>query len=247
MFKFFDLVIFSGTYSGVLGYARRVIEQNNHAYICVVSAHGQVAAQKNFPLKQAYKNAGLLVPDGMPLVWLSRLYRHPTERIYGPQLMQRLCELAQKKNYRVFFCGTSENNLQLLVKQLTLFYPRLEVCGFYAPGFSPLDQTELNRITKAIDQAKPQIVFCGLSTPKQEILMQKLIKQTTANVLVGAGAAFDFLSKSKPQAPAWMQASGLEWLFRLLQEPTRLFPRYFVTIPSFIYYVILGMFTKQLK
>jgi len=209
-------------------------------YVCVTGVHGVMESQRDDELRRIHNASGLTTPDGMPLVWLSRLkgHRH-VDRIYGPDLMLALCERSTTKNgFRHFFYGGAEGVPEQLVANLRQRFPRLQVVGIYSPPFRPLTPEEDERVVQIINQAAPDIIWVGLSTPKQERWMAVHLGHVEAPVLIGVGAAFDFLAGQKRQAPRWMQRSGLEWLFRLLTEPRRLWRRYLVNNPLFVLLVL---------
>jgi len=179
--------------------------------------------QRDPELRRIYNASGMTTPDGMPLVWLSRLHGyHHVDRVYGPDLMLALCERSVKRGYRHFFYGGAEGVPEHLAARLQSRFPGLIVAGTYSPPFRPLRPEEDEQIVQLINETSPDIVWVGLGSPKQERWMAEHIDRLTAPVLIGVGAAFDFHTGRKPQAPRWMQRSGLEWLFRLLTEPRRL-------------------------
>jgi N-acetylglucosaminyldiphosphoundecaprenol N-acetyl-beta-D-mannosaminyltransferase len=178
----------------------------------------------------------MVVPDGMPLVWLSRLAGHrETGRVCGPDLMVALCGRAEAAAYSHFFYGGAPGIAEKLAANLTHLFPGLKVAGCHSPPYRPLTATEDKEIIRSIDQSKADIVWVGLSTPKQEKWMAAHVGRLRAPVLLGVGAAFDFHAGMVRRAPVWMQRAGLEWLFRLLSEPRRLWRRYLVMAPKFIF------------
>lgn len=196
-------------------------------------------SQRNPAIRKIHNSAGLVTPDGMPLVWVSRLYGYPdVKRVYGPDLMVALCSSSIEKGYRHFFYGGTEGLADQLVECLVQRYPGLQVAGIYSPPFHPLSEEEDRKIVSLIKNADPDIIWVGLSTPKQEIWMSEHIDRLGNCVLFGVGAAFDFLSGNKKQAPSWMQSIGLEWFFRLSTEPKRLWKRYLINNPLFLILVI---------
>jgi N-acetylglucosaminyldiphosphoundecaprenol N-acetyl-beta-D-mannosaminyltransferase len=222
----------------------RVIEgwvtQKKPHYVCVTGMHGVMESQQDLQLRRIHNQAGLVTPDGMPLVWLCRLKgQRGVERVYGPDLMLALCARSQASAYRHFFYGASPAVLDALTTRLQRRYPGLIIAGTYAPPFGLVDRVEDELIVERIKQASPDIVWVGLSTPKQERWMAEHVDRIGAPALIGVGAAFDFHSGFKRQAPRWMQRNGLEWLFRLLSEPRRLGPRYLINIPLFAWYLAL--------
>ncbi len=209
-------------------------------YVCVTGVHGVMESQRDENLRRIHNQAGLVTPDGMPLVWLSRLkgFRH-VDRVYGPDLMLALCERSVARGYRHFFYGGAKGVPEQLSEVLQRRFPGLCIVGTYSPPFRPLTAEEDEEVVRMINGADPDIVWVGLSTPKQERWMADHVGRLTAPVLIGVGAAFDFHTGRKPQAPRWMQRSGLEWLFRLLTEPRRLWRRYLINNPLFIALILL--------
>ncbi len=204
-------------------------------YVCVTGVHGVMESQQDADLKSIHNSAGMVTPDGMPMVWLSKAAgAEAVDRVYGPDLMLAVCERSEERGYRHFFYGGGEGIADLLAKRLTERFPSLQVAGTYCPPFRPLTDSEDEELVRLLDAAKPDIVWVGLSTPKQERFMADHVGRIKAPVLIGVGAAFDFHAGLKKQAPAWMQRSGLEWLFRLATEPKRLWRRYLTNNPRFV-------------
>jgi N-acetylglucosaminyldiphosphoundecaprenol N-acetyl-beta-D-mannosaminyltransferase len=215
------------------------IAQRQQHYVCITGVHGVIESQRDEELRQIHNDAGLVTPDGMPLVWVSRLRGHGhVERVYGPDLMLALCEHSLSKGYKHFFYGGEEGVHERLANNLRRRFPDLRVVGGHSPPFRPLTSEENEQIVDSINSADPDIVWIGLSTPKQERWMAEHVGRLIAPVLIGVGAAFDFHSGLKKQAPRWMQRSGLEWLFRLATEPKRLWRRYLVNNPLFVLRVL---------
>lgn len=209
-------------------------------YVCVTGVHGIMESQRDEELRQIHNRAGLVTPDGMPLVWLSRLSgQSHVERVYGPDLMLACCRRSVLEGYRHFFYGGGKGVAQRLAERLGSRYPGLRVAGTHTPPFRPLSAAEDQAIVRQINESAPDIVWVGLSTPKQELWMNAHVGRLNAPVLIGVGAAFDFHAGLKKQAPGWMQRTGLEWLFRLGTEPRRLWRRYLRNNPAFIWGVLL--------
>jgi len=215
-------------------------------YICVSGVHGLMESQRDRELRDIHNAAGLVTPDGMPLVWLSRLlgFRH-VDRVYGPDLMLATCAHSVEQTHRHFFYGGAPGVAEQLIQQLKARFPTLQVVGSYSPPFRSLTAEEDQAVVEQINAAQPDIVWVGISTPKQERWMAAHIGKVTAPVLIGVGAAFDFHAGLKKQAPYWMQRSGLEWCFRLLTEPRRLWRRYLVNNPSFVWLVLLQLLGRS--
>jgi N-acetylglucosaminyldiphosphoundecaprenol N-acetyl-beta-D-mannosaminyltransferase len=188
----------------------------------------------------------LVTPDGMPLVWLSRLMGfRDVERVYGPDLMLAVCERSTARGYRHFFYGGAPGVAEKLVVRLQSRFPGLQVAGIDSPPFRHLTLQEDRAVVEHINTARPDIVWVGIGTPKQERWMAMHVGQLSAPVLIGVGAAFDFHAGLKKQAPRWMQRSGLEWSFRLMTEPRRLGRRYLINIPWFLWSVLLQALSRQ--
>ena len=211
------------------------VEQREKHYVCVTGVHGVMESQRDEALQQIHNAAGLVTPDGMPLVWASRWHGFSqVDRVYGPDLMLAVCQMSVEKRYRHFLYGGAEGVPDLLAAQLRSRFPGLQIVGTYSPPFRPLSTEEDAEVVKMINAAEPDIIWVGLSTPKQERWMAIHKGCLHASVMVGVGAAFDFHAGLKRQAPYWMQRSGLEWLFRLVTEPRRLWHRYLVNNPRFV-------------
>lgn len=211
-------------------------------FIAVTGMHGVTEAQHDAALKFILNAADLVVPDGKPLVWLGRARGHRLpRRVYGPELMLAFCELTAGRGYRHFFYGGAPGVAELLAQKLQSRFPDLQVAGMYCPPFRPLTAEEEAAVIESIHAAAPDIVWIGLSTPKQERWMHAFRPRLRVPVLVGVGAAFDIVSGLHRQAPRWMREHGLEWSFRLLQEPRRLWRRYLLRGPEFVFLVALEL------
>ena len=203
-------------------------------YVCVTGAHGIMESRRDKRLRDIHNQAGMVTPDGMPLVWVGRLLgRERMRRVYGPDLMRHLTDVSARRGYRQFYYGGAPGVADKLAAVLAAARPGLVVCGTLCPPFRPLTPQEDRQAVEMINAARPDIVWVGLSTPKQELWMADHVGRLGAPVLIGVGAAFDFLAGTKPQAPVWAQRSGLEWLFRLCSEPGRLWRRYAYVVPGF--------------
>jgi N-acetylglucosaminyldiphosphoundecaprenol N-acetyl-beta-D-mannosaminyltransferase len=216
------------------------IARRESQYVCITNIHGIVESQRDPGLARIHNAAGLVTPDGMSLVWVSRLrgFKH-VQRVYGPDLMLMLCQRSVEQGYRHFFYGGGEGVPERLAANLQRRFPGLRIAGAYSPPYRPLTDEEDDRIVRRINNAGTDIVWVGLSTPKQERWMATHVGRLEAPVLLGVGAAFDFHAGLKKQAPRWMQHGGLEWLFRLATEPRRLWRRYGVNIPTFLWLCLL--------
>jgi N-acetylglucosaminyldiphosphoundecaprenol N-acetyl-beta-D-mannosaminyltransferase len=219
------------------------ISRGESHYVCVTGVHGVMESWRDERLRRIHNAAGLVVPDGMPLVWLSRAMGfRQVERVYGPDLMLALCERSARRGYSQFFYGGAPDVAEKLKSRLQSRFPGLQVAGIFSPPFRALSREEDCAVVERINAAAPDIVWVGISTPKQEIWMSEHRARLNAPILIGVGAAFDFNGGLKRQAPRWMQNSGLEWLFRLASEPTRLWRRYLLNNPTFLWLVLLQAF-----
>jgi N-acetylglucosaminyldiphosphoundecaprenol N-acetyl-beta-D-mannosaminyltransferase len=213
----------------------RWISERSRNYVCVTGVHGAMESRRDERLRRIHNEAGMVTPDGMPLVWFLRLLgKSRVERVYGPDLMRRLTVVSEQRGYRQFYYGGADGVADRLKQVLISGHPRLEVAGTLCPAFRELTPEEDRAVVRAINVARPHIVWVGLSTPKQEFWMASHLGRIEAPVMIGVGAAFDFLAGAKRQAPVWMQRNGLEWLFRLCSEPRRLWRRYAYIVPGFV-------------
>jgi len=218
------------------------IRAREHHYVTITGVHGVMESQRDEAIRQMHNQAGMVTPDGMPLVWLSKLAGHQhVSRVYGPDLMLAVCQKSIQAGYKHFLYGGGEGIPDLLAEKLQQRFPGLQIVGRYSPPFRALTPEEDQQIINQINQSGADIVWVGLSTPKQERWMSAHLNRIDAPVMVGVGAAFDFHAGLKQQAPRWIQQSGFEWLFRLLTEPKRLARRYLINNPVFI-----GLITLQL-
>ena len=218
----------------VVSLIKAAVATGANGYVCIRDVHGVVKCQSDPGLKQAHNQAYLVTPDGMPIVWALKLAGKRADRVYGPDLMLAVLDKGRETGMRHFFYGTTPEVLQRLVDRIEARYPGVAIAGSMAPPFRDLAPNEQGEVVATINDAKADVVWVGLGTPKQELWMSRTRGGLTAPILVGVGAAFDFHAGVKRQAPRAIQRSGFEWLFRLACEPRRLFRRYAIAIPSFI-------------
>jgi len=215
-------------------------------FIAVTGMHGVMEAQHHPAFKNILNTADLVVPDGMPLVWAGRLAgRRLDRRVYGPELMMTFCTETAARGYRHFFYGGMPGVAERLSEVLREKIVGLQVVGTYAPPFRALTEEEDQQVVQMIGYARPDVLWVGLSTPKQEYWMHEHRHKLNVPALVGVGAAFDIHSGAAKQAPEWMRENGLEWLFRLLSEPRRLWKRYLVLGSEFIVRMGLDMIRNR--
>lgn len=209
--------------------------------VCVANVHMVMEAHDSPDFRAVVNAADLVVPDGMPLVWtLRRLGYAGQERVYGPELTLRLLSAAEENEIPVGFFGGEPETLDLLVKNVHQQFPGVQIAYTFSPPFRPITLEEDEAIIKEINDSRAGILFVGLGCPKQEKWMAAHVGHVQT-VMVGVGAAFDFIAGTKKKAPRWMQSIGMEWLFRLGQEPGRLWRRYFYHNPRFILLVMLPL------
>ena len=216
------------------------IETRQPHYVCVTPAYSVLQGHDDLDLRRIYNTSGLTTPDGAPVTWILQWkgFKH-VERVYGPDLMAAVCGCSVEHCWTHYFYGGSPAVLDRLQERLHQRYPGIRIAGMDAPPFRPLTPEEDEEGVERIRAAAPDILWIGLGAPRQDRWMAEHIDRLNGPVLVGVGAAFDFLSGQKPQAPKWMQRNGLEWIFRLASEPGRLWRRYLLGNPRFIWLVFL--------
>jgi N-acetylglucosaminyldiphosphoundecaprenol N-acetyl-beta-D-mannosaminyltransferase len=204
-------------------------------YICASNVHSLIESRRRPSFKNVLNSADLTVPDGMPLIWLGRLWGHILKRrVYGPDLVLEFCRSTTTKDYKHFFYGGSPGVVAGLAKELKNRFPTINIAGSYSPPFRPLSPEEDASEVSMINCAAPDVLWVGLGCPKQEVWMYEHRERLSARVMVGVGQAFAIHAGQAQQAPVWLREHGLEWLFRLLIEPGRLWKRYLVYSPQFL-------------
>jgi len=222
------------------------IEHNERHYVCVTGVHGVMECQKDENLKQIHNDSGLIVPDGMPMVWAGRLQGFAQmARVYGPDLMLEMCKLSVKKGYTHFFYGGDKGVAEELRENIEKRFPGIRIVGTYSPPFRPLNDQEERELRKQIAWLKPDLFWIGLSTPKQERFMSDHIHKLDTKVMLGVGAAFDIHTGHIRDASDLVKKIGMQWLHRLCQEPTRLWRRYLYNNPVFVYKFIKQLMTGK--
>lgn len=217
-------------------------EGKEGGFIAVANTHVVMESQQDVSFKQLINSADLCVPDGMPLIWCGRSHGHPLRRrVYGPELMVTFCRETAAKGYRHFFYGGAPEMLDQLVERLRQSCPGIEIAGAYSPPFRTLTRDEDEEVIERISRAKPDVLWVGLGCPKQERWIHEHRQRLKPAAMVAVGQAFDLVSGRKKPAPAWMSENGLEWFFRFMQEPGRLWRRYLVYNTKFIYSVSLEL------
>jgi N-acetylglucosaminyldiphosphoundecaprenol N-acetyl-beta-D-mannosaminyltransferase len=213
----------------------RWVRQGYRSYVTLTGVHGIMESVRNEEIRRVHNAAGLVLPDGMPLVWM--LWHGGfkfADRVCGPDLMPALFNHSEETGYRHFLYGATLRTLELLKDNLKQKFPAAEIVGAHAPPFRPAGADEDEAVIEAINASAADIVWVGLSTPKQELWMARHRHRLSAPVLIGVGAAFDFHAGLVRQAPRRLQRLGLEWIFRTAMEPRRLAKRYLRNNPSFL-------------
>ena len=213
----------------------RWIRQGYRSYVTLTGVHGIMESVRSGEILRVHNEAGLVLPDGMPLVWL--LWQGGfkfADRVYGPDLMPVLFNQSEETGYRHFLYGATPRTLALLKGNLKQKFPRAEIVGVHPPPFRSAGADEDEAVIEAINASAADIIWVGLSTPKQELWMAQHRHRLSAPVLIGVGAAFDFHAGLVRQAPRWLRRSGLEWIFRIAMQPRRLAKRYLRNNPTFL-------------
>lgn len=221
------------------------IRKGTKNYICVTGVHGIIEAQKDIQFRQILNNAFLNTPDGMPTVWVGKLQGFSKmQRVFGPDLMLEICKMSVQKGYTHFLYGGNTGVAEELYLRLNSLVPGINIVGTYLPPFRPLNKSEEAELLNLVAHLKPDIFWVGLSTPKQEKFMAEYIHKLDTKVMIGVGAAFDIHAGRLLDASNWVKNFGLQWLHRLLQEPSRLWKRYLINNPIFLYKIstqLLGL------
>lgn len=218
------------------------IAGQQRGYVCVTGVHGVMEAQRDPQFRQALAESMLVVPDGMPTVWIGRLQGHKKmQRVFGPDLMLEVCERSVKLGYTHFFFGGKPRVAEELAATLTQKFPGMKIAGTYTPPFRPLSAIENLELQDHVKRLDPDIVWVGLSTPKQEKFMAESIALLNCRVMIGVGAAFDLHTGKLKDSPLWVKNAGLQWLHRLCQEPSRLWKRYLINNLGFIARITLQL------
>jgi N-acetylglucosaminyldiphosphoundecaprenol N-acetyl-beta-D-mannosaminyltransferase len=216
------------------------IDAGRPRYICVTGVHGVMEAQHDPEFLHILNHAAINLPDGMPMTWVGRLQGfRKMDRVFGPDFMAAICRLSVERGYRNFFYGGQPGVADLLSETLRDRFPGFQVVGTYTPPFRPLTPQEEDEVAARILQSRPHIVWVGLSTPKQERFMAQFAGRFQVPLMVGVGAAFDYHTGQIRDCSPWIKRAGLQWLHRLIQDPKRLWKRYLINNPTFIWRIVL--------
>jgi N-acetylglucosaminyldiphosphoundecaprenol N-acetyl-beta-D-mannosaminyltransferase len=227
---------------GALRQTESLLDRGEKGYVCVTGVHGIMEAQTDEAFRDILNRSFLTTPDGMPTVWLGRIHGFKDmSRVYGPDYMVGLCERSVARGYRHFLYGGKPGVAEELRAELTRRFPGLQIVGTYTPPFRPLNSDEENDLRSQLETSQADVLWCGLSTPKQERFISSYYDRMPVKLMVGVGAAFDLLSGNLDEAPDWMKRSGLQWLYRLIKEPRRLWRRYLLNNPKFAWLTLLQL------
>ena len=231
----------------ILHKADQLIKNNQKFYVCTINAYLTVMANEDRKLLKILNSARIVIPDGMPLVWYSRLLRKPIpERISGYDFFYNFSKIANKKKYSyLFFGGTNNTILNIIRNRLKKVFGNIEVRGLICPPFMDTFPDEFDDyVISTINKFKPDVLWVGVSAPKQEKWIYKNINRLNIKMAFGIGAAFNFYANVIRRAPLWMQKTGLEWLYRIYAEPKRLFGKYLVYNTKFVVLVFKSLFRR---
>jgi N-acetylglucosaminyldiphosphoundecaprenol N-acetyl-beta-D-mannosaminyltransferase len=223
-------------YAHALDAMDEMIERREKGIVCAVAVHAVTVGYEDPEMLEALQRATLVLPDGMPVVWAANMLgENLRERVYGPELMLRYNDRCAERGHRVWlYGGRDQGSLVQLALNMRQRHPHIKIVGGYSPPFRPLSAQEENEVVRQINEARPDVLWVGIGVPKQEKWMARMRDRLEVPVMCGVGAAFDFHAGRISQAPGWMQERGLEWIYRIAQEPRRLLPRYLYYNPRFV-------------
>src|SRR6266436_8636618 len=216
------------------------IRSGEKGYVCLIGVHGIMEAQRDPDLKSIFAEALLVAPDGMPTVWMGHLQGFTTmQRVFGPDLMLDIIGSAEFRNCVHFFCGGEPGVAENLRNEMLRRFPWVQIAGTYSPPFRPMTTMEERKLKAKVRSSRPDIIWVGLSTPKQERFMARYLPVLDTKLMIGVGAAFLFHTAAIKDSPKWVKHAGLQWLHRFLQEPSRLWKRYLLNNPYFIFCALM--------
>lgn len=216
------------------------VAERKKGYVCVTPVHGVMEAQTDPALRRILNSSLLTTPDGMPLVWIGRWLGHRNMgRVYGPELMLEICRRSPEKGWSHFLYGGKPGIADELAKRLSTRFPGLKIAGTFTPPFRPLNGDEERELARMVSESKPDFLWVGISTPKQDRFMSEYLAKLDATVMLGVGAAFDMHTGHIKDAPSWIKRAGLQWVHRLFQEPRRLWRRYLILNPIFVFKITM--------
>lgn len=228
--------------SAALRAIEHALRSGDKGYVCVTSVHGVIEAQHDQAFADILAKAMLVTPDGMPLVWMGKLqgYRE-IDRVFGPDLMLHVCRIGIRSATTHFLYGGSHGVAQQLRCELERMLPGIRIVGTYTPPFRALDSHDEAELVDAVRELKPDVMWVGLGTPKQEQFMARYLPLLDTRLMIGVGAAFDFHTGRIHDSPRWIKRCGMQWFHRLLQEPSRLWKRYLFSNSEFLVKITLQL------
>lgn len=246
--KIFDIEINNVDWDEFLClFSKAVEDKSKNKYMLTVNVDHIVKMQHDREFYKIYKEADYITADGVPILWAAKLFGNPIkEKISGSDILPKILPLAEEKQYRIFFMGAAEGVVQKAAEEIKTQYKNINIVGTYSPSYGfEKNEEEIAKIISMIKDANTDILFLGVGAPKQEKWIAKYKDVYCAPLSIGVGATFDFIAGNVKRAPKWMQKIGLEWFWRFLQEPKRLFRRYFIEDSAFLKLVLLEYFKKQ--
>ncbi len=227
---------------GILQRISEQLDSGSKGYVCLAGVHGVMEVQRSLELERIFAEAAIVVPDGMPTVWVGRHQGHKRmERVAGPDLMLEVMQSPQFRHVSHFLCGGKVGVADELQQELVRRMPWIRIAGTYTPPFSPMSSLDEEEMTAKINAARPDIVWVGISTPKQERFMARYLPRLETSLMFGVGAAFDFHTGRIADCPDWVKHCGLQWFDRLLQDPKHLWKRYLRNNPAFLFHIALQL------
>jgi N-acetylglucosaminyldiphosphoundecaprenol N-acetyl-beta-D-mannosaminyltransferase len=216
------------------------IRTNTKGYVCLTGVHGIMEVQRNSSLRSIFAGALLVAPDGMPTVWMGHLQGfRAMQRVFGPDLMLEIMGRPEFRDCVHFFCGGGAGVADHLREEMMLRFPWVKIAGTFTPPFREMTSSEESDLSEKVHLLQPDIIWVGLSTPKQELFMARYLPMLDTKLMIGVGAAFLFHTGAIRDSPAWVKRAGLQWVHRLIQEPARLWKRYLVNNPLFMFFILL--------
>lgn len=238
--RFMNIMIDNVTAQEAVDYAEQCIENDQHIYVVTPNVDHIVKLQQNTKFLAAYEKAGLVAVDGTPIMVVAKMYKTPLkEKITGPVLTEGIIEMAAKNGYSVFFLGAGEGVGEKAAMNLLAKYPGFHYAGYYSPPFGfEKDEEERKHIINTVNNSQANIVVAGMGSPKTEIFLSEIFQSLNCQVSLSVGAAIDFFAGTVKRCPKWINKIGMEWFYRFLKEPKRMFRRYFVDDIAFIGLII---------
>lgn len=226
-----------------LEHVSALLQSTRKGYICAAGVHGIMEAQRSEEVFHAYAGSEMTIPDGMPLVWVGHFQGHTSmQRVTGPDLMREIFRREEFNNVTHFFYGGQPGIAEELKKTLKKQFPWSKIVGTYTPPFRDLSRVEQEEFTKNIRKLKPDIIWVGISCPRQELFMARTLADLDTKLMFGVGAAFDYHTGRIRDCAEWIKRAGLQWLHRLAQDPRRLWRRYLRNNPAFLWQITWQLF-----